>query len=67
MTWGDISRLLNDLLGSDPKRSVSANVGRKAAEGRRLYIALEAIINVPFALLGERHHCATQAAREANL
>lgn len=61
------TRWLNSLFGGDRRgESTSAAVGRKAAEGRRLYIIAEALINLPFAVLGQRHHCATQATREAN-
>lgn len=59
--WGRITRWLNGLLGGNDGESVSGAVGRKAAEGRRLFIVAEAFINVPFAFLGERHHCATEA------
>lgn len=52
------TRWLNSLFGGDRRgESVSSAVARKAREGRRRYIVLEALINVPFALLGERHHC----------
>ena len=62
------TRWLNSLFGGDKRgESTSSAVGRKAAEGRRLYIVLEALIDLPFAALGQRHHCAVQAAKEANL
>lgn len=62
--WLRITRWLNGLFGSDPRHSVSANVGRKAVGGRRAFIILESIINVPFAFLGERHHCDSQFRKE---
>lgn len=53
-----VDQLWNVLLGgNDPDETISSAVGRKARDGRRLFIALEAIINLPFALLGDRHHC----------
>ncbi len=53
-----IDQLLNVLFGgNDEDETISSAVGRKARQGRRLFIALEAVINVTFALLGERHHC----------
>lgn len=66
MTLGDITRWLNDLFGGSPLESTSAAVGRKALEGRRSFIVFEALINLPFACLGQRNHCATQAAKEAS-
>lgn len=59
------TRWLNALFGGNRRgESTSSAVGRKAAEGRRLYIIAEALIDVPFALLGQRHHCAAQAEKE---
>ena len=52
------TRWLNSLFGGDRRgESVSSAVARKALEGRRLFIIAEALINVPFAVLGERYHC----------
>lgn len=53
-----LSRLLNALLGGDVRETVSSRVGRRAMHGKRWAIAAEAAINLPFALLGQRHHCA---------
>lgn len=50
MTWGTLTRWLNDLFGGNPLESTSAAVGRKALEGRRLFIVAEAVINLPFAV-----------------
>ena len=59
------TRFGNSLFGGNRRgESISSAVGRKAAQGRRRYIVLEAVIDLGFALLGQRHHCATQAARE---
>ena len=59
------TRWLNSLFGGNRRgESTSSAVGRKAAEGRRLFIALEALIDVPFALLGQRHHCDRQFRKE---
>lgn len=53
------TRWLNALFGGNRRgESMSSAVGRKAAQGRRFYIAAEALIDLPFALLGQRHHCA---------
>lgn len=53
-----VDRWLNARLGGDPRETISSAVGRKAVAGRRWAIASEALINLPFALLGERDHCA---------
>jgi hypothetical protein len=59
------TRWLNSLFGGNRRgESTSAAVGRKAAEGRRLFIAFEALIDVPFALIGQRHHCDRQFLKE---
>jgi len=53
-----IDQLWNVLLGgNNTDETISSAVGRKALEGRRRFIMLEALINVPFAFLGERNHC----------
>lgn len=52
------TRLLNAILGGNRRgESTSSAVGRKAAQGRRLYIIWEASIDLIFAFFGERHHC----------
>lgn len=43
--------------GNNPDETISSAVGRKALEGRRLFIVLEALINLLFALIGQRNHC----------
>lgn len=59
------TRWLNSLFGGNRRgESTSSAVGRKAAEGRRLFIVFEALIDVPFALLGQRHHCDRQFRKE---
>lgn len=53
------TRFLNALTGGNRRgESVSSAVGRKAAQGRRVYIMWEAAIDLMFAFAGERHHCA---------
>lgn len=53
-----IDQLWNVLLGgNNPDETISSAVGRKALQGRRGFIVLEAFINLPFAFLGERDHC----------
>lgn len=49
--------------GNNPRETISSAVGRKAVEGRRLFIVLEALINVPFAFMGERNHCERRIER----
>lgn len=61
---GDLSRVLNWLLGGKLMQTVSASVGRKAMLGRRWFIIAEALINVPFAVLGQRDHCFKQYVKE---
>lgn len=60
------TRWLNALLGGNRRgESTSSAVGRKAAQGRRLYIAAEGLIDMAFAVAaGQRHHCDAQAERE---
>lgn len=59
------TRLLNSLGGGDRRgESTSSAIGRKAQEGRRLFIALEAIVNLPFAFAGKRNHCFEQYLKE---
>lgn len=55
-----LDQLCNVILGGDDvDETISSAVGRKAAQGRRLFIALEAVIDLTFAVIaGERHHCA---------
>lgn len=61
------TRWLNAVFGGDRRgESVSSAVGRKAADGRRRAIIVESFINVPFAFLGERHHCDTQFRKETS-
>lgn len=69
--WGNLgsaaTRLLNSLTGGNRRgESTSAAVGRKAAEGRRLFIAIEALIDLVFALppISQRHHCDRQFRKE---
>lgn len=59
------TRFLNALTGGDQRgESTSAAAGRKASEGRRLFIVIEAAIDLLFAFFGQRHHCETQRAKE---
>lgn len=54
-----LDQLGNVIAGGDnPDETVSSAVGRKAQAGRYPFIVLEACINLFFALLGERDHCA---------
>lgn len=57
------TRWLNALFaGNDYREPTSSAVGRKAAQGRRLFVIAEALIDLLFAVvLGERHHCAEHA------
>lgn len=57
------TRLLNSIFaGNDYREPMSSAVGRKAAQGRRLFVIAEAMIDLLFAaVLGERHHCAEHA------
>lgn len=59
-----LDQLCNVILGGDDvDETISSAVGRKAAEGRRWAIAIEALIDAWFALLfGERHHCANNTS-----
>lgn len=61
-----LDQLCNVILGGDDvDETISSAVGRKAAEGRRWAVAIEALIDVWFALLfGERHHCANNIEGE---
>lgn len=53
-----IDRAWNVILGGNRDgETISSAVGRKAAQGRRLFIITEALIDLLFALRGERHHC----------
>lgn len=52
------TRFLNALAGGNRRgESTSSAVARKAMQGRRGYIVLEALIDLIFAFFGERHHC----------
>lgn len=53
------TRWLNSLFGGNRRgESVSSAVGRKAREGRRLFVIWEAAIDLMFAVFaGQRHHC----------
>lgn len=55
-----IDRAWNTILGGNRDgETISSAVGRKAAEGRRLFVILEAGIDLIFAIAcGQRHHCA---------
>lgn len=57
------TRWLNTVFaGNDYREPMSSAVGRKAAQGRRLFVIAEASIDLLFAVvLGERHHCAEHA------
>lgn len=57
------TRWLNTLFaGNDYREPTSSAVGRKAAQGRRMFVIAEAMIDLLFAVaLGERHHCAEHA------
>lgn len=61
---GDTSRVLNWLMGGKLMQTTSASVGRKAMLGRRWFIIAEALINLPFAVLGKRDHCFRQYVKE---
>ncbi len=61
---GDISRWISRALGGDLPITTSASIGRKAQQGRRWFIIAEALVNVPFALLGQRDHCFRQYVKE---
>ena len=54
------TRFLSALFGGDRRgESTSSAVARKAMQGRRGYIVLEALIDLLFAAFaGQRHHCA---------
>ncbi len=58
-----IDRRVNAWLGGRADETISSAVGRKAIAGRRWAIAAEALIDLPFALLGERNHCAGAIAQ----
>lgn len=59
------TRWLNAVFGGNHRgESTSSAVGRKAVEGRRAFIIFEAIINLPFAFLGQRDHCFAQYEKE---
>ena len=53
------TRFLSALFGGDRRgESTSSAVARKAMQGRRQYIILEALIDLGASFFGERHHCA---------
>lgn len=63
MTWllgilVAIDQLANAILGGSPDETISSRVGRAADRGDHLGIAIEALIDLPFALAGQRNHCA---------
>lgn len=59
------TRWLNALFGGNRRgESTSSAIGRKAIEGRRAFIIIEAIVNLPFACLGQRDHCFVQYQKE---
>jgi hypothetical protein len=67
--WSNLAsmatRMLNAVTGGNRRgESTSAAVGRKATEGRRLFIAFEGAIDLLFSLFGQRHHCDAQRRKE---
>lgn len=55
-----LTRFGNSLFGGNRRgETISSAVGRKAQEGRRLYIVWEAAIDFAFSFTGQRHHCAS--------